>query len=89
MPDGQGKRCQLHDPKFRFVQWIWGRRFGRQRYIVCFRDEERDRLAGVHRCSSLDDGFGGYLCVCLKARFSPKYGCMNPETWGEGKLNVQ
>lgn len=42
----------------------------------CSCDEERDRAAGIHRASGLDDGLGGYLCVCLRGRYSVKYGCM-------------
>jgi hypothetical protein len=44
--------------------------------LVCFCDEERDRRAGIHRASGLDDGFGGYLCVCGGGRYSATLGCM-------------
>jgi hypothetical protein len=32
--------------------------------LTCFCDEDRDREAGIHRASGLDNGFGGYKCVC-------------------------
>lgn len=61
MADQQGKKCKAH-PKI-----------GQ----ACFCDEERDRKLKLHRYSSWDDGFGGYLCICGGGRFSAKYGCMS------------
>lgn len=43
---------------------------------ACFCDEDRDRKLKIHRCSGLDDGLGGYLCICGTGRYSTVYGCM-------------
>ena len=48
MPDQMGEWCPEHDP----------------RGLHCFCDEKRDLDAGVHRHGSMDNGLGGYLCIC-------------------------
>lgn len=32
--------------------------------LTCVCDEERDRKAGIHRATGLDNGFGDYMCTC-------------------------
>lgn len=59
MTDGRGLYCEMHPGSS----------------MRCFCDEERDRLRGMHRCSGLDDGFGGYMCICLETRYGLN-GCM-------------
>lgn len=68
------------------LSWIFGPRntcalkIRDHKGYVCFCDEERDRALGIHRASWLDDGLGGYLCICGGGRYSAKRGCMTPNT---------
>lgn len=74
MADQRGNYCDVHDPRPGWFRRLLGARPSLTHR--CFCDEDHDRAAGIHRASGLDDGMGGYLCVCLGGRYSVKYGCI-------------
>lgn len=84
MTDGQGNWCEEHDPAPPQWKQLMPKFVHRGTGIQCLCDERRDRKLKLHRVSGYDDGFGGYLCICLGGRFSARSGCMGSGYEEEG-----